>query len=124
MSVINVILNEKLYKPGFMKIFTDLPFLVRLDNQKLLRRSDVEHAKNAEEEEKFEEEFYAMNAKTGKPVLMPGTEGNEHKTLRLEEFGIDPELEGEWSVKTKDGDVKVTTVFEMLKKSSAEFTPE
>ena len=124
MSVIHVILNEKLYKPGFMKIFTDLPFLVRLDNQKLLRRSDIEHAKNAEEEEKFEEEFYAMNAKTGKPVLMPGTEGSEHKTLRLEEFGIDPELEGVWTVKTKDGEVKVTTVFEMLKKSAAEFAPE
>jgi len=124
MSVINVILNEKLYKPGFMKIFTDLPFLVRLDNRKLLRRSDMEHAKNEEEEEKFHEEFYAMNSKTGKPALMPGTEGSEHHTLRLDEFGIDPELEGEWSVKTLDGEVKVTTVFEMLKKSAANFAPE
>jgi len=125
MSVIHVILKEKLYKPGFMKIFTDLPFLVRLDNEKLLRRSDMEHAHNEEEHEKYEEEFYAINRKTGKPVLMPGTEGSEHKTLRLEEFGIDPELEGTWTVTLADGKkVKVTTVFEMLKKSAAKFSPE
>ncbi len=125
MSVIYEILKNKWYKPGFMKIFTDLPFLVRKDNLKLLRRSDMEHAKDEHEHEKFEEQFYSFNLKTKKPVLMPGTEGSENKSLRLEEFGIDPALEGEWEVTLADGKkVKVTTVFEMLKKSAEKFAPE
>ncbi len=125
MSVIYEILKNKWYKPGFMKIFTDLPFLVRKDNLKLLRRSDLEAPKNEEEKEKFEAQFYSFNLKTKKPVLMPGTEGSEDKSLRLEELGIDPALEGEWEVTLADGKkVKVTTVFEMLKKSAEKFSPE
>lgn len=120
MSVINVILQEKMYKPEFIKIFTDLPFLVRTDNKKMIRRSDIEgHGKHS-----FEEEFYCMN-KNGEIALMPGSEGSENKTLRLKEFGIDPILEGSWKIKLHNGEeVEVTTAFEMLKKSAAEFTPE
>ncbi|WP_234697205.1 molybdopterin-dependent oxidoreductase [Nitrosophilus alvini] len=125
MSVIYEILNNKLYKPGFMKIYTDLPFLVRLDNQKLLRRSDMEHAHNEEEHEKYEEQFYTWNRKTEKIALMPGSEGSDHKTLKIDEFGIDPALEGEWEVTLHSGKrVKVTTVFELLKKNAKRFAPE
>lgn len=42
MSMVNVIIEEKLYKPDFMKEQTDLPILVRTDNNKLLRESDLE----------------------------------------------------------------------------------
>ncbi|MEA3418730.1 MAG: molybdopterin-dependent oxidoreductase [Campylobacterota bacterium] len=124
-SVIHEILKAKLYKPGFMKIFTDLPFLVIKDSKKLLRRSDMEKAPNDEAHEKYEEEFYTMNKTTGKPVLMPGTEGSHHKSLKIDEMGIDPELEGEWKIKLADGkEVTVTTAFEMLKVSIADFAPE
>ncbi|WP_281951692.1 molybdopterin-dependent oxidoreductase [Nitrosophilus kaiyonis] len=125
MSVMYEIIKNKIYKPGFMKIYTDLPFLVRLDNKKLLRRADIEHAKNEEEHEHYEAQFYTMNKKTGKIALMPGSHGSEHKTLKIDEFGIDPELEGEWEVTLKDGEkVKVTTVFELLKKNVEQFSPE
>jgi len=122
-SVIHEILKEKMYKPEFMKRFTDLPFLVIKDSKKLLRRSDMQEASNDEEHEKFEEEFYAMDNHTKSPVLMPGTEGSEHKSIRLDH--IDPILEGEWEVTLKDGKkVKVTTAFEMLKKNIADYAPE
>ena len=125
MSVIHEILKEKMYKPHFMKTFTDLPFLVDVETQKMIRRSDMEEAKNEEEEYKFEEEFYCWNANATAPALMPGTEGSEHKTIRLSDFNIDPVLEGEFEITDKHGKVrKVTTVFEKLKASAAEFAPE
>ncbi len=120
-SVLHEIIEKKMYKPGFMKIYTDLVFLVDTDTKKLLRRSDVEGHK----EHGFEEEFYCMNKKEGKIALMPGTEGSKYKTLRISDFGIDPELEGEWEVTLHDGKkIKVTTVFEMFKKNIAPFSPE
>jgi nitrate reductase / nitrite oxidoreductase, alpha subunit len=125
MGVINVILNEKLYKPEFMKTLTDLPFLVDVETQKMLRRSDMEHATNDEDHHKFTEEFYCMNKATGKIALMPGTEGSSEKTLRLSDYGIEPELEGSWTITDMHGHKrKVTTAFEMLKKSAAKFSPE
>ncbi len=125
MSVIYEILDKKMFKPGFMKTFTDLPFLVRTDTKKMLRRSEMEKAKDDKEHHAFEEQFYAWNAKTNKPSVMPGSEGSEFKTLRLADFGIEPILDGEFEVTLLSGEkVKVTTVFEILKKSAARFSPE
>jgi nitrate reductase / nitrite oxidoreductase, alpha subunit len=125
MGVINVILNEKLYKPEFIKTLTDLPFLVDVKTQKMIRRSDMEHATNDEDHHKFTEEFYCMNRSTGKIALMPGTEGSSEKSLRLDDHGIVPELEGKWTITDMHGKKReVTTVFEMLKKSAAKFSPE
>ena len=122
MSVIQTILAEKLYKPQFMETYTDLPFIVDVETQKMIRRSDLEHAANEEDHHKYEEEFYTMV--DGKPYLMPGTEGSAHKTLRLPK-GAKPALEGEWEITDIHGHTrKVTTVFEMLKKSAAKFAPE
>jgi len=124
-SVIYEILKDKMYKPGFMKVYTDLPFLVIKESKKLLRRSDMEEAKGEEEHAHFEEEFYTMNKTTGKPALMPGTEGSHHKSIKIDDMGIDPELEGEWTIKLANGkDVVVTTAFEMLKANIAPFAPE
>jgi DMSO reductase family type II enzyme molybdopterin subunit len=125
MSVIQVILDQKLYKPEFMKTYTDLPFLVDVETQKMIRRSDMEHAASPEDHHKYEEEFYAWNTKTNEPALMPGTEGSAQKSLRLEEHGIVPALEGEFEITDIHGKTrKVTTVFEMLKRSAAKFAPE
>ncbi len=125
MSVIHTILKEKTYKPEFMKIFTDLPFLVNTKTGKMIRRTDMEHVDKKHHHE-AEEEFYCMNTKTGKPARMPGTEGNkEHKTLRLKEFGIEPALEGTWNITDVHGkEVQVTTVFELMRKEAAKFSPE
>ncbi len=124
MSVIHTILNEKLYKPEFMKVYTDLSFLVDAETQKMIRRSDMEHAENSEDHHKFEDQFYCMNEATGEIFLMPGSHGSDHHTLRLPE-GVKPSLEGEWEITDMHGHTRtVTTVFEQLKKSAAKFAPE
>ncbi len=125
MSVIHTILKEKMYKPEFLKIYTDLPFLVDLETKRMIRRSEMEHAHNDEDHHKFEEQFYCWNESTGNIALMPGTESHDIKTLRLSDFGIKPVLEGEWTIKDINGkERKVTTAFEMLKKNAENFSPE
>jgi complex iron-sulfur molybdoenzyme family reductase subunit alpha len=123
-SVIHEILEQKMYKPNFMKVYTDLPLLVRKDNKKMLRRSDFEDASSAPEGEKYDEQFYCMNKKTGEIALMPGSMGHKSQTIRLDDFNIDPILEGEWTVDVNGEKVVVTTAFEMLKESIARFAPE
>ncbi|RUM60123.1 MAG: molybdopterin dinucleotide-binding protein, partial [Persephonella sp.] len=60
MSIINEIIQKKLYKPNFVKTFTDLPFLVRLDNKKLLRLSDIDI-----ENPDFDKELYELFKEKG-----------------------------------------------------------
>ena len=143
MSIINEIIEKKLYKPKFIKHFTDLPFLVRLDNKKLLRLSDIdienppaefdeniykifeEHGEGKEYEP--ESVFLSWNSKTNKLTVMPGCEGSPVKTLRLKDvaWDIDPALEGKWEVKLKDGSkVPVTTVFALLKEEAKKFSAD
>lgn len=124
MSVINVILNEKLYKPEFAKIYTDLSFLVDVKTKKMIRRNDMEHTDNKELRHKWDEQFYCMNETDSNPFLMLGTEGHDTKTLRLPK-GVKPALEGRFTITDADGKPReVTTVFEMLKASAAKFSPE
>jgi complex iron-sulfur molybdoenzyme family reductase subunit alpha len=130
MGVIHVILNEQLFKPEFVKTYTDLPFLVDVETKKLLRLSDMqghdEHEFIAKGKVDYsaQEQFYCMNKKTGKIALMPGSEGSNIKSLKLSDFGIDPELEGVWEVEVRGKKRKVTTAFEMLKQNAAQFTPQ
>ncbi len=124
MSIINELIEKKLYMPEFVKVYTDLPFLVRVDDKKLLRRSDIEHAHDEKTHHKYAEEFYCWDNNSKQIQLMPGTEGAANKSLRLKDTGInlDPALEGEWEVTLHDGKkVKVTTVFAQLAKEAAKF---
>jgi complex iron-sulfur molybdoenzyme family reductase subunit alpha len=124
MSVINVILEEKLFKPEFMKVYTDLTFLVDVKTQRMVRRAEMEHTENAEEHHKWEEQFYCWDENAAAPYLMPGTEGSAERTLRLPS-SVKPTLEGTFTIKDAHGHERtVTTVFEMLKKSAAKFAPE
>ena len=138
MSLVHVVLKEKLYKEAFIREQTDLPFLVRLDNRKLLRASDLlpeakaaparkagEEAKEGEPEvkENNDEIFYVWDRTTQRAVAAPGTRGNKRSTLRLGK--IDPALKGRFTVKDKNGkSVKVATVFELVAQEAAKFAPE
>lgn len=127
MAIINHIIDNKLYALNAVKTYTDLPFLVRKDNGKLLRRTDVDgHGDHA-----WEEEFYFWDAKSNGIVRAPGTEGNKEQTsirLKDRDYEIDPALEGSWSVKVHDHghekEVEVTTVFELLKAEAKKFSPK
>lgn len=116
MSLVYVAFKEKLYKESFIKEQTDLPFLVRTDNKRLLRESDLKEGGR-------EEAFYFWDLRKGKIAEASGTRGSFKETLRLR--AVKPALEGIFEVKGKDGKpISVTTAFELVKAEAAKFSPE
>ncbi|MCG3179790.1 MAG: Perchlorate reductase subunit alpha [Phycisphaerae bacterium] len=123
---------------------TDMPLLVRADNGKLLRASDLAADGDGEV-------FYLWDRRTARAVPAPGCMGlsksngravappagvfpapadepggaarpvrAEGGNIRLD--GLDVALEGRWPIRLKDGlRVEVTTVFELLKKELADY---
>ena len=59
---------------------------------------------------------------TGRAIKPTGRDRRKHGTLEL--GNIEPTLEGRWNIKTLDGEIEVTTVFELLKEQCRDFTPE
>jgi len=108
LAAAHVIVRDGLYDKDYIRWQTDLPLLVRKDNRRYLRESDmVPRGKEAM--------FYSWDERTGSPALMPGTWDSDKRTTDL--GGIRPALEGEWKVKLAEGKVvTVTTVFELVKK--------
>ena len=109
LGMVNVILDEGLYDEAFIKEQTDLPFLVREDDGRFLRESDL------------------VEGGVGRAVLLlepgqepspegrtaPGRPTSCRSTLAADE---DPALEGTRTVKLLDGtQVKVRPVFELLR---------
>jgi len=136
LSIVQRIVAKKLYKPEFLKEYTDLPLLVRTDTKELVRLSDIDvKAKNVDAKaiEQFakpdhpHDNFLAFNTRTKKFTVMPGSEGSQVETLRLSDmdWDIDPALNGSWQLTLKDGKkVKVTTAFELFKTELEAFAPE
>lgn len=149
LGIAHVIVRDKLYDPKFVTSFTDLPLLVRMDNMTLLRASDVFPAYKAGDlsrstlilkegekpepnlqqtkqyiTEKAREEwgdFVVWDTKRNAPV--PITRDNVGK--HFHEKGIDPALEGSFTVKTVDGtEVQVRPVFDTVKDYLRSFSPE
>ena len=115
-AIVNLLINERLYKVDYVKQFTDLPFLVRKDTRRLLRGKDLRP-------DAKEWIFYVWDTKTNRAVEVPGTMDSDRKTLDL--GGIDPALEGTFTVTLPDGKaVEVTTVFEEIRREIAPYTPE
>ena len=137
LGMAHTIIKEKLYNAAYIKEQTDMPFLVRTDNKRFLRESDmVEGGKDTK--------FYSYDLKTKKPVLNKGCWGEEPPTKPpiqppflgrntltfpkgyLELGELDPALEGTFKVKNKDGKtVTVRPVFDIYKeKIMKDYTPE
>ncbi|MBW2400029.1 MAG: molybdopterin-dependent oxidoreductase [Deltaproteobacteria bacterium] len=109
LSMAQVIVEEKLYKSDFMAEQTDMPLLVRLDNEEFLRKSDMS-------KEGDDDVFYVFDTAKNRIVEAP------KRSLELDE--LKPALEGVFEVETRDGTVKVTTVFERVKLQLEDYTPE
>ncbi len=105
-----VIMSEGLYNPKFVKEQTDLPFLVRLDNNRFLRGSDLE-------DDGLDDQFYVWDAKEDALAKAP------RETLRLAR--IDPALEGKRRVTLRDGKrVEAVPAFVLLRQHlDKNFTP-
>ena len=128
MAMVQTIIADGLIEWDYVREQTDLPFLVRLDNGKFLRASDL-----GETGDQASKAFYFWDEATGKLVKAPTTGfGAEawaapplkpEDTLRLN--GLKPAMEGRWKVQTKEGIVEVTTVFAKVKAlCNARYTPE
>ena len=128
LAMVQTIIKDRLIDWNYVREQTDLPFLVRTDNQKFLRASDF-----GETGERADNSFYFWDEATGKPVKAPGTGYGQHPAAphapREPEFltltGLKPALEGRWKVKTPQGKVEVTTVFELTRQlCNRDYTPE
>ncbi len=109
LSLAHVMVEEGIYNARFIKEQSDLPFLVREDDERFLRQSDLKRGG-------ADDVFYVYDEKSGAITEAP------KRSLALD--GIDPALEGSFSVKTLDGEVRLTTVFAKLRKRLADYTPE
>ena len=105
-----VVIEEGLTDVGFVKTQTDLTLLVRSDNRRLLRASDLGTG--------ADDEFCWLDSKTNSVVKAP------KGTLALGAF--DPALDGSVRVKLADGSqVEARPAFAVLREMlNAEYTPE
>jgi steroid C-25 hydroxylase alpha subunit len=109
LGVCKILIDNGWIDTEFVKEQTDLPALVRADNGQFLREADLREGGDSEQ-------FYAVDSATGKPEPLP------KGTLAT---SCDYALEGVWKVVLKGGEqIEVTTVFSLLKKRVAEYTPE
>lgn len=126
MAMVNVIFdNDASIDRDYIREQTDLPFLVRTDNQRFLRAEDFEGA--------GEHGFYVWDENTDAVVQAPATSAEFNETydsqfVPTEESlvlgDLRPALEGTWIIDTKEGPVEVTTVFELARKTAAQYSPE
>jgi DMSO reductase family type II enzyme molybdopterin subunit len=130
LSMVQVILDEGVHDAAFMREQTDLPFLVRTDNLKFLRETDVKGGDDARDNL-----FYIWDETTAAAVSAPATGSplpprpfpflpavQNAGSIALGK--LEPTLEGRWTVETASGPVEVTTVFELIKKKVAEYDPD
>ncbi len=117
LAAVQVIISEGLHDRAYIAEQTDLPLLVRRDNGRFLRESDLREGGN-------EEVFYAWDPARSREVRAPGGRGSADESLSW--GAVSPALEGQWRVRAADGKVlEVETVFSKLKRRlDADYSPE
>ena len=108
-----VILDEGLYDEDYIRTYTDMPVLIRSDNQKKLLAKDVEGLTVPADMPEYREAFVVYNGQfiTVDPEKL--------------DLPLDTQLKGEITVPLKDGTtVKARPVFDLLCEMAAEWTPE
>ena len=109
LSLAHVMVEEGIYDADYVTEQTDLALLVRLDDRRVLRSQDLPGGGD-------DETFFVFDRASQSIREAP------KKSLALED--LDPALEGEYSVKTRAGEVRVRPAFELLRERLAEYTPE
>ncbi len=126
LSMVQVIMEEGNIEWDYVREQTDLPFLVRTDNRKFLRQTDIDG------QEGGDRRFYFWDENTHALAPVPATGRGAPARMgpppdngdSLELGDIEPALEGTWTVETLNGPVEVTTVFELTKQHVQGYTPE
>lgn len=113
LGLVRVIVEEKLYDEEFIKTFTDLPLLVRVDTGKRLKAEEVMGLSKPADVPPYRKAFVAYNGQF--IVVHP-----EKLALPLNVI-----LEGEIEVELNNGQrVKAKPVFQLLKELLSTYTPE
>jgi nitrate reductase alpha subunit len=142
LGVAGILIREKLYKEDFAKKFSNFPFLVRMDNLKLLTAEDLNDVVPLDPGETYtyedgrpiqeDAEKYAVSATVSvgqgdkilavtRNCLGKYLEKELHKQgLTLDEVDLD--FEGE--VSTRQGKVKVKSVFRLYRELTEHYSPE
>lgn len=109
LAMARVMIEEGLHDEAFLREQTDFPLLVRKDTDRFLRAEDRK-ASGADDV------FFVYDRRTQSVVEAP------RNTLALGD--VDPALEGEFRVDTKDGEILVEPVFARFRRSLDEYAPE
>lgn len=104
LAMAEVIISEKLYDESYLLDHTVAPFLVREDNGRFLRQSDLTDVKP--EDPMQADPYVVWDAKAGKE--------------RILDENVEPALEGSFTI----AGIKVNTAFTVLKDFVAEYKPE
>lgn len=113
LGIAKIILEEKLYNETFIKTYTDMPLLVRIDNGKRLKADEVQGLIRPEDIPTYREAYVAYN---GQFIAV------HPEKLDLT---LDVVLEGEVDVHLKSGEiVKAKPAFQLLKESLIKYTPD
>jgi DMSO reductase family type II enzyme molybdopterin subunit len=116
LGIAKVVIDEGLYKPEYVREQTDLPFLVRDDNARFLRQSDMQDGGS-------DAIFYVHDDVTGEIVEAVGSHDHPVASIALGE--VVPSLEGAWDATLLDGSlVRVRPVWERLREQLADYTAE
>lgn len=128
LGICNIIIQEKLYDEQFVKRFTDFPLLVREDTLNLLRAKDIIAGYENKKLENLgpqiidpalrEEmgDFVVWDSVTNKPAVVTRDDVGEW----FDKLGIDPALEGTFTVKLVDGkEIEVKPSFQAYKEHCA-----
>jgi DMSO reductase family type II enzyme molybdopterin subunit len=116
LAAAQVMIAEGLIDTGYIREQTDLPILVRDDNARFLRESDLRNGGR-------EDLLYFWDEARGQVAAVPGCQGEGGRSLALER--VQPALEGRFRVQLADGTgVTVRPVFERLREHLQSYTPE
>jgi anaerobic selenocysteine-containing dehydrogenase len=119
LAICKLIIDEGKVNEGFVREQTDLGLLVRTDNGRFLRRSDLEGVPNPGQAPPpgFDDQFYFMDEATNDLVKAP--------RASLELGAIRPALHGSLEVALNDGgQAEVRPAFEILRERLSGYTPE
>ncbi len=117
LAAAGVILAEGLHDEEYVREQTDLPILVREDNERFLRESDLKKGGK-------EDQLYFWDEARDRLAVVPGCQGHGGRTIALGD--LRPALSGRYEVKLADGRmVKVRPVLEGLRQQiGSDYTPE
>jgi DMSO reductase family type II enzyme molybdopterin subunit len=117
LAMAQVILSEGLHDQEYVREQTDLAILVREDNQRYLRESDLRTGGN-------DELLYFWDAAGEKLAPVPGCEGEGSDSIAL--GSLRPALSGRFAVRLADGgEVMVRPLLEGMREHlDASYTPE